>query len=150
MPKELERLKKTLEALRRTSPKNFEKKLDRVLKVFGFTNVECIRAYNTTIEKLIISSRERGEQPRLLVVRTFNEKRGEEIQIVFVGKHHVEDLSYFKSNPKFWNSERFGYVVLTPQEFVDLRDIMNKVDVKFEIEFPEAKHYFWFLRFALN
>lgn len=150
MSEELEKLKATLEGLKRSSPKNFNKKLDKILKVFGFKNVECIRTYSTTIEKLIISSRERGEEPQLLVLRTFNKKRGTEYQIVFIGKHHVENLSYFKTNPKFWNSERFGYVVLTPQEFVDLRDIMNRVNVKFEIEFLEAKRYFWFLRFALN
>ena len=145
-----EALRKSIEALRKTAPKQFKKKLDKVLKTFGFVNAECVRAYNTDIQKLIISSREREEEPQLLVVRTHNEKRGEEYQIVFLGRHHVEDLTYFKSNPKFWNSERFGYIVLTPQEFVDLRDIMNKVDVKFEIEFPEAKKYFWVLRFALN
>ena len=59
-------------------------------------------------------------------------------------------LSNYYDNLAFWNSERFGYVVLTPKEFVDLRDIMNKVDVKFEIEFPEGKKYFWVLKFALN
>lgn len=121
-------------------PKQHKKKLDRVLKKLGLTNVQCVRIYDTELMKLIISSRERGEEPQILVLKTFNEKRGEEIQLIFLGKHHVEDLSYFTLNPKKWNSKRFGYSVLTLEQAVEFGEILSQVRQEFgQLKEPEVK-----------
>lgn len=132
MPEALEDLKKALEGFGKAEPKQFKKKLDKILQILGSTNIKCNRIYNTDLMKLIISSREKGEQPQILVVRTLNEKRGEEIQLIYLGKHHVEDLTYFNSNPKKWNSKRFGYMILTPDQAISLAEMLSKVKMEFE------------------
>ena len=129
----LEAMKQSLENLSKAEPKQFKKKLDKVLEVLGLTNIQCNRIYDTDLTLLLISSSEKGEEPQILVVRTMNEKRGEEIQLVYLGKHHVEDLTYFKSNPKNWNAKRFGYSVLTPIQAKKLGDILSQVKTEFEI-----------------
>jgi len=138
-----EAMKESLEDLGKSPAGQRKKKLDRVLEVLGLTNIRCNRMYDTDIMKLIMSSAEKGECPELLAVRTWNEKRGEEVQLIYLGEHHVEDLTYFKTNPKSWNTKRFGYMVLTPTEAVKLREILEKVKTEFEPLFPTGSIHFY-------
>jgi len=73
--------------------------------------VKCICAYSGKTGLSLYSSVERGEDPQLFIQKTTNEKRGEEVQVVLMGPFHVEELEYFKKDPKDWKS--FGHIVMS-------------------------------------
>lgn len=96
------------------------KKIDRVMARES-VDVKAIRVYTGKLMKEIDSSTERGENPHIYIQRTYNEKRRlPEIQIVLMGEHHIEPLSYFTCDPRKWSS--FGAIVLSlegAEQFVD-------------------------------
>lgn len=80
--------------------------------------VKAIRVYLPELMKEIDQTVERGETPELLIKRTLRQKTGKpEIELVFLGsmrERHVEDLNYYKKNPKDWTT--WGLIVLTPEQ----------------------------------
>jgi hypothetical protein len=65
------------------------------------------------------STVERGEAPKLKVKRTTRGKTGApEVEIVFKGQHHHENLSYYRKDPAKWDT--FGNMVMTPEKAREL------------------------------
>ena len=103
-------------------------RVEKLDKVIAREKVEAraIAVYTGELMKQIISSRERGEDPGLLIQKTWNEKRRvPEVQFVFMGKHHLEDLTYFQKHPREWVA--FGQIVLSPEAAVEMVDKIKKV-----------------------
>lgn len=101
------------------------KKIDEVI-ARETVDAKAIRVYTGQLMKEVDSSKERGENPHLYIQRTYNEKRRlPEIQIVLMGKHHIEDLNYFNSDPKKWKS--FGEIVLSVEDAEQFADKLKKV-----------------------
>ena len=101
------------------------KKVDKVI-ARETVDAKAIRIYSGKLMKEVDSSKERGENPHLYIQRTYNEKRRlPELQIVLMGKHHIEDLNYFNSDPKKWNS--FGAIILSLEDAERFADKLKKV-----------------------
>ena len=105
-------------------------KVERSLKR-GFVNVQAIRVYPAELGKNINSTVERDEKPTLLVKHTVRQKTGlHEIEVVFLGGHHVEDLAYVKTDPRTWVS--WGHLVLSLDQARELSDTLRKIlDIHF-------------------
>lgn len=79
-----------------------------------FVKIKAIRVYIPELRKEVDSSIEKGESPSLLVKATFSKKRNEnEIEVVFIGERHIEDLKYYKKDPNEWKT--WGIIVLSPE-----------------------------------
>jgi biotin carboxylase len=110
------------------------KKLDKVI-AREKTGAKAIRIYTGKLMKEIDSSKERGENPHLYVQKTYNEKRHcVEIQVVLMGEHHIEPLSYFVTDPKIWRS--FGEIVLSIEDADRFADKLKKI---IHVPIKEAK-----------
>jgi len=97
----------------------------------GFVKPQAIRIYVPELSREIDCSLERKENPRLMVKATHSEKRGsQEIEIVFLGKYHFEQLEYFKKNPKEWKT--WGIIVLSPQAAKNLAELLLKLSRDFK------------------
>jgi hypothetical protein len=71
------------------------------------------------------STVERGEAPQLKVKRTTRDKTGApEVEIVFKGQHHHENLSYYQKDPAKWDT--FGNIVMTPEKARELGNVLMR------------------------
>jgi len=77
--------------------------------------VKAARFYSGRLLKEIAASIEKGEKPELLLLKTWNQKRGIwEVQIIAIApKHRIEEVSYATKDPATWRST--GQIVLTPE-----------------------------------
>lgn len=147
---DVERLRETIKKLLEETaenPEQFKKKLDKALKNAGLKNIEATRTYHTELLEEWDSSRERGENPQLLVLRTFNKKRNrDEVQVVFIGEKHREKLQYYKVHPSKWNRKRWGYHVLTPEQAKEVGEAL--IEASKEVGFfpTTVKVNYWILK----
>ncbi len=126
---------------------NERKKLDSLI-AREKVDAKAIRVYFGKIRKEIASSIEREENPHVYIDKTFNEKRGvHEIRIMLMGERHMEDLSYFTSDPEKWKS--FGAITLSliaAERFIDALKNVVHAPVKetlMTIEAGEVLVTFW-------
>jgi len=90
-------------------------KIDPALAARKEISVKAIAVYSKLLEKQLISSVERGEQPKIHIYLNWNEKRQvPEIAFVFAGEYRIEPLTYFKKNPKDWIN--FGRIVTSCEQ----------------------------------
>jgi len=97
-----------------------------------FVEVEALRVYLPELKKEIDQTVERGERPRLLVKLTRRQKTGEpEIELVFLGgvkNRHIEELTYYKTDPMSWPS--WGIIVLKLIQGRKLSAVLQKMSKK--------------------
>lgn len=93
-----------------------------------FMKVKGIRLYpkiKGTIYN-VNSTVERKEKPTLLSKLAWSHSRDQlEIEIVFMGQYHVEELAYFKKPPDQWSS--WGEIVLSLDQALELEKILHKL-----------------------
>ena len=126
------------------------KKIDDVIARES-VDAKAIRVYTGKLMKEIDSSIERGENPHIYIQKTYNKKRRTpEIQIVLMGEHHIEDISYPKSDPQTWVS--FGEIVFSlegAEQFIDYFKNVVRTPVKEDLVTIKAREVlitFWKLR----
>lgn len=88
-------------------------------------DIDAIRIYLPEIKKEVDCTRESGEKPRILVKLT-NRGAGE-VEIVFLGNFHVEDLCYYRKDPKTWVSR--GFIVLNLDQLHQLVDSLLDLEM---------------------
>jgi len=85
----------------------------------GIVKCKAISLYSKKTGFHIFSSVVHKENPSLLVKSIINEKfGGAEIELVFLGEHHVEKKEYYTQPKQGWVS--FGEIVLTPDQAREL------------------------------
>jgi len=106
--------------------------------------VKAIRVYIPELLKEVDSSIERDENPSILVKKIVRRSPGREnlpeIELVFKGSRHLEDLRYYSKDPSTWIT--WGEIYLSPRQALKLaqalieavlakpqREIINLVDV---------------------
>jgi hypothetical protein len=89
--------------------------------------VQAIRVYpSKVLLKEIDSSVERGETPSLMVKKEFSEERkAEEVSLVFKGPYHIEDLNYYQKDPATWST--WGEIYLTPAQALQLAEKIKHI-----------------------
>lgn len=81
----------------------------------GIVCVKAIRVYSNKLDKEIDSTIESGETPKLLLKDIVRQSTSEhEIEMVFLGEYHLEDLEYFSGDPKNWVT--WGDIILSPDQ----------------------------------
>ena len=73
-------------------------------------------------------------QPTILIDKKWNKKRGEEIDLVFVGRRNIELLEKDSRN---WIT--FGHIVLSPEQAIDLAYKLFEVCNAQRVEKKEVK-----------
>jgi len=80
-----------------------------------FVPVEAIRLWSKELDHHIDSTRERGEDPKLLVKATRRRKTMQpEVEAVFLGDRHLERRSYSQKPPRSWLT--FGGIIMSPEQ----------------------------------
>ena len=92
-----------------------------------YQKVQAIRVYpSKVLKKEIDSSVERGETPSLMVKKEFSEERkAEEVSLVFKGAYRLEDLNYYQKDPDTWTT--WGEIYLTPAQALQLAEKIKHI-----------------------
>lgn len=101
--------------------------------------VKAIRVYVPELMKEIDSSIERDEDPGLIVKKIVRRSLGREglpeIELVFMGRRHIEELNYYSKDPGNWVI--WGALYLSPRQAIRLAKALLEAVLTDKAQRPE-------------